>query len=136
MTISRAQQLYCDALPLKEYIRVITDVGFGTVEIRAKRPYRTLAQEKYTTDKLVYIESVEICAIKEPLPEDGPCVFTGRTAIYYGDQPQFEHHKGQLLSPDQPLAVCEKTAANLEKLKREDIFVFSITWCYDGGICC
>ena len=28
------------ALPLKEYIKIITDVGFGTVEIRAKRPYR------------------------------------------------------------------------------------------------
>lgn len=93
---------------------MITDVGFGTVEMRDKRSYLILAPGKYATDKLVYIGGVEICAIKDPMPEDGPCVFTGRTAIDYGDQPQFDDHKGHLLSPDQPLADCDKTAANLE----------------------
>ena len=124
------------ALPLKEYIKMITDVGFGTIEIRARRPYRILNPRNYATDKLIYIESVEVCAIKDPMPEDGPCVFTGRTAIYYGDQPQFDDHKGHLLTPDQPLAVCDKTAGNLEKLGRDDIFVSGSTWFYDGGGCC
>ena len=27
------------AIPLKDYVKMITDVGFGTIEIRAKRPY-------------------------------------------------------------------------------------------------
>ena len=38
------------SLPLKEYIKMITDVGFGTVEIRAKRPYRVLSPEHYDTN--------------------------------------------------------------------------------------
>jgi SAM-dependent methyltransferase len=124
------------ALPLKEYIRMITDTGFGTVEIRARRPYRILDPRNYATDKIIYIESVEVCAIKDPMPEDGPCVFTGRTAIYYGDQPQFDDHKGHVLLSDQPMAVCDKTAHNLERLKRDDIFVSGSTWFYDGGGCC
>ena len=60
------------ALPLKEYIRMITDIGFGTVEIRAKRPYRILDPKNYDTDELIFIESVEVCAIKDPMPADGP----------------------------------------------------------------
>ena len=30
------------ALPLEQYTKMITEIGFGTVEIRAKRPYRIL----------------------------------------------------------------------------------------------
>lgn len=56
------------ALPLKEYIKMITDVGFGIVEIRAKRPYRILDPLNYDTDELIFIESIEVCAIKDPMP--------------------------------------------------------------------
>ncbi len=73
------------ALPLADYIRRLTDIGFGTIEVRAKRPYRVLAPRHYPTTELIRIESVEIAAIKDPMPTDGPCVFTGKTAIYYGD---------------------------------------------------
>ena len=31
------------SIPLKDYIKAMTDVGFGTIEIRAKRPYRLLS---------------------------------------------------------------------------------------------
>lgn len=124
------------ALPLNEYIRMITDIGFGTIEIRAKRPYRILDPVHYTTDKLIYIESVEVCAIKDPMPADGPCVFTGRTAIYYGSEESFDDNKGHLLLPNQPLAVCDKTAGNLASLNRTDIFISPSTWFYDGGGCC
>jgi len=124
------------ALPLNEYIRMITDIGFGTIEIRAKRPYRILDPVHYTTDKILYIESVEVCAIKDPMPADGPCVFTGRTAIYYGSEESFDDNKGHLLLPNQPLAVCDKTAGNLASLNRTDIFISPSTWFYDGGGCC
>ena len=124
------------ALPLKEYIKMITDIGFGTIEVRAKRPYRILDPKHYATNELIFIESVEVCAIKDPMPEDGPCVFTGRTAIYYGDAEHFDDHKGHVLMPNQPLAVCDKTAANLAGLNRDDIFVSASTWFYDGGGCC
>jgi SAM-dependent methyltransferase len=124
------------ALPLKEYIKMITDIGFGTIEIRAKRPYRILDPKNYATDELLYIESVEVCAIKDPMPADGPCVFTGKTAIYYGSDESFDDQKGHVLLPNQPLAVCDKTAGNLAALKRDDIFISGSTWFYDGGGCC
>lgn len=124
------------SLPLKEYIKMMTDVGFGTIEIRAKRPYRVLDPKHYDTDKLIYLESVEVCAIKDPMPADGPCVFTGKTAIYYGDEDFFDDHKGHTLLKNQPLAVCDKTAGALASLKRDDIFISESTYFYDGGGCC
>ena len=124
------------SLPLWDYVKMINDAGFGTVEIRAKRPYRILDPKNYNTDKLIYIESVEVCAIKDPMPADGPCVFTGKTAIYYGGEESFDDNKGHLLLPNQPLALCDKTAGALASLKREDIFISDSTWFYDGGGCC
>lgn len=124
------------ALSLKEYINMITATGFGTVEIRAKRPYRVLSPNHYTTDTLLYIESVEVCAIKDPMPTDGPCVFTGKTAIYYGDDEFFDDRKGHTLIQNQPLAVCDKTANALAQLNRKDIFISPSTYFYDGGGCC
>lgn len=124
------------ALPLKDYIRMITDIGFGTVEIRAKRAYRILDPKNYATDKLIYIESVEVCAIKDPMPADGPCVFTGKTAIYFGSEESFDDNKGHVLLPNQPLAVCDKTAGALAALGRDDIYISGSTYFYDGGGCC
>jgi ubiquinone/menaquinone biosynthesis C-methylase UbiE len=124
------------SLPLKEYIKMMTDVGFGTIEIRAKRPYRVLDPKHYDTDKLIYLESVEVAAIKDPLPADGPCIFTGKTAIYYGVEDYFDDKAGHTLLKNQPLAVCDKTAAALAKLGRDDIFISESTYFYDGGGCC
>lgn len=124
------------ALPLQQYIDMITSVGFGTIEVRARRPYRILDTAHYDTPENIYIESVEICAIKDPMPEDGPCVFTGKTAIYFGDEEYFDDHKGHVLMPNQPLSVCDKTAGNIAGLGRTDIFVSESTWFYDGGGCC
>ena len=124
------------SLPLWDYIKMITDVGFGTVEIRAKRPYRILDPKNYATDKLIYIESVEVCAIKDPMPTDGPCVFTGKTAIYFGSEDSFDDNKGHVLMPNQPMAVCDKTGGALGRLNTEDIFISGSTFFYDGGGCC
>ena len=124
------------SIPLKEYVKMISDIGFGTIEIRARRPYRILDPKNYATDKLIYIESVEVCAIKDPTPADGPCVFTGKTAIYFGSDDCFDDNKGHLLLPNMPLAVCDKTAGALGSLNREDIFISDSTWFYDGGGCC
>jgi SAM-dependent methyltransferase len=124
------------SLPLKEYIDMITSVGFGTIEVRAKRPYRILSPNHYNTDEIIYIESVEVCAIKDPMPADGPCVFTGKTAIYFGNEEYFDDHNGHVLKQNQPLAVCDKTAQALLKLQRDDIFISPSTWFYDGGGCC
>jgi SAM-dependent methyltransferase len=124
------------AIPLADYLSRLADTGFGTIELRARRPYRVLAPGKYQTDALIYIESVEICAIKDPMPADGPCIFTGRTVIYFGDKDYLDDGKGHVMSPNQPLAVCDKTARALASLGRDDLFISEPTWFYDGGGCC
>lgn len=124
------------AIPLQQYLQRLTDCGFGTVEVRAKRPYRVLSPNRFATDHLIHIDSVEICAIKDPMPADGPCIFTGRTAIYFGDDELFDDGKGHVMTPNQPLAVCDKTAAALLALGRDDVHVSPSTWFYDGGGCC
>jgi len=124
------------AIPLQDYIKMITDVGFGTVEIRAKRPYRILDPAHYDTDKVLVIESVEVCAIKDPMPDDGPCVFTGKTAIYYGGEEYFDDKKGHVLMQNQPMSVCDKTAHALSLLSNQDIHLSDSTYFYDGGGCC
>lgn len=124
------------SLSIKDYVKALTDVGFGTIEIRARKPYRILDPKNYPTDELIYIESIEVAAIKDPMPEDGPCIFTGKAAIYYGDQDHFDDGKGHVLLKNQPLAVCDKTAGALADLDRDDIFISESTWHYDGGGCC
>ncbi len=124
------------SLPIKEYVKMLTDAGFGTIEIRARKPYRVLSPKHYDTDELIYIESIEVAAIKDPMPADGPCVFTGKAAIYFGDNDFVDDNAGHILLKNQPLAVCDKTAANLAALGRDDIFISESTYHYDGGGCC
>ena len=124
------------SLPIAEYVKALTDVGFGTIEIRARKPYRILNPEDYPTEELIYIESIEIAAIKDPMPEDGPCIFTGKAAIYYGREDYFDDKKGHILLKNQPLAICDKTAQAIADLGRNDIFISESTYHYDGGGCC
>ena len=121
-----AQQLFVD----------LTDAGFGTIEIRARKPYRILDPINYPTDDLIYIESIEVAAIKDIMPTDGPCIFTGKAAIYFGGEDYFDDNAGHILINNQPLAICDKTANALANLKRNDIFISESTYHYDGGGCC
>lgn len=124
------------SIPIADYIKALTDVGFGTIEIRGRRPYRILDTVNYPTDELIFIESIEVCAIKDPMPADGPCVFTGKAAIYYGKEAFFDDKNGHTLLKNQPLAVCDKTASALASLNRSDIFISESTYHYNGGGCC
>ena len=124
------------SIPIKEYIQMLTDVGFGTIEIRGRRPYRILDTENYATDELIFIESIEVCAIKDPMPDDGACVFTGKAAIFYGKDAYFDDKIGHVLMKNQPLAVCDKTAQALTDLNRDDIYISESTFHYNGGGCC
>ncbi|MHA7829480.1 MAG: arsenosugar biosynthesis arsenite methyltransferase ArsM [Flagellimonas sp.] len=130
----RAQCL-SGSIPLKDYVKVLTDAGFGTIEVRGKRSYRVLSPNHYPTDELIHIESIEIAAIKDPMPKDGPCIFTGKTAIYFGNEDYFDDKKGHVLQQNQPLAVCDKTAAALAKAS-DEIYISESTYHYDGGGCC
>ncbi|MDO9553843.1 arsenosugar biosynthesis arsenite methyltransferase ArsM [Rhodonellum sp.] len=124
------------SLSLEEYLKMITDAGFGTMEVRAKRPYRILAPGQYDTKEMIFLDSVEVCAIKDPMPSDGPCIFTGKSAIYYGTEDYFDDDKGHVLLQNQPLSICDKTANALMDLGRQDIHISPATFFYDGGGCC
>jgi SAM-dependent methyltransferase len=124
------------SLPIEAYVKTLTDAGFGTIEIRARKPYRILDPTHYPTDEIIYIESIEVAAIKDPMPADGPCVFTGKAAIYFGNETYFDDGAGHVLLKNQPLAICDKTALALEALGRSDLFISPSTYHYDGGGCC
>ncbi|MEQ8624693.1 MAG: arsenosugar biosynthesis arsenite methyltransferase ArsM [Vicingaceae bacterium] len=124
------------SLPITEYVKMLTDAGFGTIEIRARKPYRILDPAHYPTEELIYIESIEVAAIKDPMPADGPCMFTGKAAIYFGQEEYFDDGKGHTLLQNQPLAICDKTANALAALGRKDIYISASTFHYDGGGCC
>jgi SAM-dependent methyltransferase len=124
------------SLSLNDYVKSLTDAGFGTIEIRARKPYRILDPAHYPTEELIYIESVEVAAIKDPMPKDGPCVFTGKAAIYFGEDEYLDDKNGHILLKNQPIAICDKTAANLAALGRNDLYISESTFHYDGGGCC
>jgi len=124
------------AATFDHYVAMLVEAGFGTVEIRARRPYRVLDSARYGTKAMILLESVEVAAIKEAVPADGPCVFTGRHAIYFGADPSFDDQAGHIMMRDMPLSVCDKTAAKLERLGRADLLVTPSTFFYDGGRCC
>jgi ubiquinone/menaquinone biosynthesis C-methylase UbiE len=124
------------ALPLEEYLEAMVSAGFGTIEIRAKRPYRVLSKDRHGLSDNLMLETVEAVAIKDPIPEDGPCIFTGRTAIYIGEDDVMDDGKGHMLVRDLPLGVCDKTAEALIQLERSDLVVTESTWHYPGDGCC
>ena len=124
------------ALTYDEYIQRIINVGFGQVEIRARRPYRLLEATTYNLEENLLLESLDSVAFKVPIAEDGACVFTGKTAIYAGSEPFFDDNKGHILQRGIPAAVCDKTARNLSTALPEKVIVTDSTWYYDGGGCC
>ena len=124
------------SIPIADYVKMLTDAGFGTIEIRARKPYRILDSLHYNTKELIYIESIEVAAIKDPIPADGPCIFTGKAAIFYGKEDYLDDKAGHVLLKNQPLAICDKTATALSNLNRNDIYISESTFHYDGGGCC
>jgi SAM-dependent methyltransferase len=124
------------ALPLDDYIECIVAAGFGTIEVRSKRPYRVLDRARYGLDAHLLLDTVELVAIADPVPADGPCVFTGRTATWVGTDDVFDDGKGHRMTRDVPLGVCDKTAGALAALGRDDLVLTGSTWHYAGDGCC
>ncbi len=124
------------ALPLERYVQRIVAAGFGTVEIRARRPYRVLDRGRYGVDRDILLETVEAVAVKTPVPREGACVFAGETVIYVGEAQEFDDGHGHVVPRDVPLSVCRKTATRLRSLERADLVVTAPTWHYAGGGCC
>ncbi|NEO67410.1 MAG: methyltransferase domain-containing protein, partial [Moorea sp. SIO4G2] len=124
------------ALTYQSYVQHLVRSGFGQVEIRAKRPYRLLDCQNYNLEEPLLLESLDSVSFKVVIPEDGPCIFTGKTAIYMGAEEFFDDNAGHILSRGVPAAVCDKTAAKLGKVNPEEILITDSTWHYVGGGCC
>ncbi|TNE90973.1 MAG: methyltransferase domain-containing protein [Deltaproteobacteria bacterium] len=129
-------QCISGAIPLQDYLDLLVETGFGTIEVRARRPYRMLDKRRYDVPENILLESVEVVAYKTPVPADGACIFTGRFAIWTGDDELWSDGKGHDLVRDVPLGVCDKTGGALESLDLPDLFVTPRTWHYAGGGCC
>ncbi len=124
------------AMTYDDYIAHLVQAGFGQVEIRARRPYRILNRQNYNLADHLLLESIDSVAFKVPIPDDGACIFTGKTAIYTGVEAFFDDQAGHILQPGVPMAVCDKTAAKLAALNSEEILITDSTWHYNGGGCC
>lgn len=124
------------ALTYDDYLDRLVRVGFGQIEIRARRPYRLLDRHHYHLDAPLLLESLDSVAYKVPIPPDGACIFTGKTAIYTGVAEMFDDRAGHILQRGIPVAVCDKTAANLAQSHPAAILTTDSTWYYDGGGCC
>lgn len=90
----------------------------------------------YKLDENLLLESLDSVSFKVPIPSDGACVFTGKTAIYAGSDPLFDDQAGHILQQGVPSAVCDKTALNLGSTYPNKILITDSTWYYDGGGCC
>ena len=124
------------ALTYHQYTQHLVDVGFGQVEIRARRPYRLLDCQTYNLEQPLLLESLDSVSFKVPIPSDGACIFTGKTAIYAGEQDIFDDSAGHILQRGVPAAVCDKTAAKLASLIPGEVLITDSTWHYTGGGCC
>jgi ubiquinone/menaquinone biosynthesis C-methylase UbiE len=122
------------ALTYNQYIKHLIDTGFGQVEIRTRRPYRLLDVHNYQLDEPLLLESLDTVSFKVPIPEDGACIFTGKTAIYHGKLDFFDDQAGHILNRGIPVSVCDKTASKLGQFP--NILISDSTWHYNGGGCC
>ena len=119
---------------IDDYLEAITDAGFGAIEVRSRKPYRMLDAEGFNLDEDLMLETIEVAAYNVKIPNDGACIFTGKTAVYRGIEEQFDDGNGHVLQKNIPLGVCDKTAAALSN--HIDIFLTPSNWHYGGDGCC
>lgn len=124
------------ALTYDKYIHYLIEAGFGQIEIRARRPYRLLDTHSFDIDTPLMLESLDSVSFKVPIPNDGACIFTGKTAIYSGVDEYLDDRAGHILQRGNPLAVCDKTASKLAQKFPQEVMTTDSTWHYNGGGYC
>jgi SAM-dependent methyltransferase len=120
---------------LDNYLSALTSAGLGRIEVRSRVPYRYLHPSEYPALAApMMLESVEVAAFKLPPGEDGPTVFTGRTATYAGPAASFDDSRGHVLRRGIPVAVSDAAAERLRK--HPEIVVTAPTYHVKSGGCC
>jgi len=124
------------AMTYEAYTSQLIEAGFGQIEIRDRRPYRLLDTFSFDLEKSLLLESLDTVSYKVPIPEDGACIFTGKTAIYSGAAEFLDDRSGHILHRGNPSSVCDKTAAKLALQFPQQVMITNSTWHYNGGGCC
>ncbi|AFY73863.1 methylase involved in ubiquinone/menaquinone biosynthesis [Synechococcus sp. PCC 7502] len=124
------------AMTYDQYTQHLVKAGFGQVEVRAKRPYRLLDAHSFNLEQPLLLESLDTVSYKVAIAQDGACIFTGKTAIYHGQQEFLDDRAGHILFRGNPLAVCDKTANKLSLQFPQEVIITDSTWHYNGGGCC
>jgi ubiquinone/menaquinone biosynthesis C-methylase UbiE len=133
--VLRAQCL-SGCLTFDQYMQSITDAGFGTCEVRMRKPYRVLDATGHGLDEDLVLDTIEVAAMKLPTAADGPSIFTGRTVTYTGPDDSWNDGKGNHLVKNLPQSICDKTAKRYEALNRKDLILTPPTWHYQSDGCC
>ena len=94
-------------------------IGINTADAQKRKTKRQLREEAEAAAKKEKAEETK------NIDDD-----TDATEDYFDDK------KGHILLKNQPLAICDKTAAVLQALNRDDIYFSESTFHYDGGGCC
>jgi ubiquinone/menaquinone biosynthesis C-methylase UbiE len=120
------------ALTYQEYLNKIIDAGFGTIEIRMRRPFRVLDKQRYSLEENILLESLDLVAYSKPVAEGGARIFAGETIIYFGKE-RLMDEDGRIIPRDIPHPVCQKKADYFRKLSRCDLVVTDPTYHYNGS---
>lgn len=122
-------------LTLDVYLGALIEAGFGRIEIRSRIPYRHLDPKEYAAlSAPVLLESIEAAGFKVPDGNDGPAIYTGRSAIYTGPDETFNDGAGHVFRRGIPVGVSDAAARRLTG--QRDILLTPPTWHYRGGACC
>ena len=70
------------ALCYDEYLAEIAEAGFNHIEVRARKPYRTLCREMYGLDSDLVLDALDTVSHKGAVSNGEVEIFTGRRAIY------------------------------------------------------
>ncbi|MFN4261211.1 MAG: arsenosugar biosynthesis arsenite methyltransferase ArsM [Gemmataceae bacterium] len=124
----------CQTLP--DYLGLLTQAGFGKVEVRARFPYRYLHPADHPAlSEGILLESVEVAAYKVPDTAAGPAIFTGRTATYIGAETSWrDPHTGFVFRRGIPMSISDAAATRLSATP--EFLVTAPTFAVKGGGCC
>ncbi len=120
------------ALTYDGYIGALAKAGFRRIEVRARRPYRTLTASEYGLAADLTLDSLDTVSFKAGAADEALHVFTGRRAVYAGMFP-FLDHGGQRYQRNKPVEVSDRTAAELETAAPGEVHITAPTWRVEGA---
>lgn len=109
------------------YVDALAAAGFRRVEVRARRPYRTLSAADYGLAGDITLDSYDTVSFKAEDARAPLHVSTGRRAVYAGMFP-FLEHDGVRYARNKPVAVSEQTAEALQRVAPGEVHITAPTW--------